>query len=74
MAQAKQPASQFVAWFDAMAGKILLDGQDAKSLTDARARPKGIGYLPQEASIFRRLSVQENLLAVPPEAVPGLDG
>src|SRR5919106_5475361 len=46
------------------AGRVLLDGQD---VTDApmyvRAR-KGIGYLPQEPSIFRGLTVEQNILAI----------
>ena len=46
------------------AGRVLLDDED---LTDApmyvRAR-KGIGYLPQEASIFRGLTVEKNILAI----------
>ncbi len=45
-------------------GKVLLDGED---ITDCpmyiRAR-KGIGYLPQEASIFRKLTVGQNVLAI----------
>jgi len=45
-------------------GRVLLDGND---VTDdpmyIRAR-KGIGYLPQEASIFRGLSVEQNILAI----------
>ena len=45
-------------------GRVLLDDED---LTDApmyvRAR-KGIGYLPQEASIFRGLTVEQNILAI----------
>jgi lipopolysaccharide export system ATP-binding protein len=45
-------------------GSVLLDGED---VTDdpmyVRAR-KGIGYLPQEASIFRGLSVEQNILAI----------
>src|ERR687895_1322333 len=45
-------------------GRVMLDGND---LTDApmyiRAR-KGIGYLPQEASIFRGLTVEQNILAI----------
>ena len=45
-------------------GRVLLDGRDlTASPMYLRAR-EGIGYLPQEASIFRRLSVEENLLAV----------
>src|ERR671913_2280901 len=45
-------------------GRVLLDGTD---VTDdpmyVRAR-KGIGYLPQEPSIFRGLSVEQNILAI----------
>ena len=46
------------------AGRVILDGED---VTDdpmyVRAR-KGIGYLPQEASIFRGLTVEQNILAI----------
>ncbi len=46
------------------AGTIHLDGDDITALPmHARAR-RGIGYLPQEASVFRKLSVANNLLAV----------
>ncbi|MDE0225646.1 MAG: LPS export ABC transporter ATP-binding protein [Gammaproteobacteria bacterium] len=46
------------------AGAILLDGTDlSRAPMHARARA-GIGYLPQEASVFRRLSVKDNLRAV----------
>lgn len=46
------------------AGQVLLDGDDiSKAPMDERAR-KGIGYLPQEASIFRKLSVADNILAI----------
>ncbi len=45
-------------------GRVLLDDEDITPLPMyARAR-KGIGYLPQEASIFRKMTVEENLLAV----------
>jgi lipopolysaccharide export system ATP-binding protein len=53
-------------------GRVELDGQD---VTDdpmyVRAR-KGIGYLPQEASIFRGLSVEQNIMAI--LETMGLDG
>lgn len=46
------------------AGRITIDGEDISLLPlHARAR-RGIGYLPQEPSIFRRLSVYDNLMAV----------
>ena len=46
------------------AGNIIIDEEDISLLPlHARAR-RGIGYLPQEASIFRRLSVYDNLMAV----------
>lgn len=45
-------------------GAILLDGQDITDLPMYRRSRKGIGYLPQEASIFRGLSVEDNLRAV----------
>ncbi|MBB4286413.1 lipopolysaccharide export system ATP-binding protein [Roseospira goensis] len=45
-------------------GRILLDGQDVTGLPMYRRARLGIGYLPQEASIFRGLSVEGNLRAV----------
>ena len=45
-------------------GQVLLDDQDLASLPmHVRAR-RGLGYLPQEASVFRKLSVADNLMAV----------
>jgi lipopolysaccharide export system ATP-binding protein len=45
-------------------GRIELDGEDITHLPmHARAR-RGLGYLPQEASVFRRLSVADNILAI----------
>ena len=45
-------------------GLITIDGQDLTALPmHGRAR-RGIGYLPQEASIFRKLSVSDNLMAI----------
>ena len=45
-------------------GTIMLNGQDVTKLpVHARAR-LGLGYLPQEASVFRKLSVEDNILAV----------
>ena len=45
-------------------GMILLDGKDVTNLPMYRRARLGIGYLPQEASIFRGLSVENNVRAV----------
>jgi len=45
-------------------GTILLDGQDITALPMYRRARLGIGYLPQEASIFRGMSVEDNIRAV----------
>ena len=45
-------------------GKITIDGDDISVLPMHERARRGIGYLPQEASIFRRLTVYENLMAV----------
>ncbi len=45
-------------------GQVLIDGEDITRLPmHGRAR-KGVGYLPQEASIFRKLSVHDNIMAI----------
>jgi lipopolysaccharide export system ATP-binding protein len=46
------------------AGQITLDGADITGLPMHERARLGIGYLPQEASVFRKLSVADNLLAV----------
>jgi lipopolysaccharide export system ATP-binding protein len=45
-------------------GKIFLEEEDITNLPMYRRAQKGIGYLAQEASVFRTLSVEENILAV----------
>jgi len=45
-------------------GAIMLDGQDIMGLPMYRRARMGVGYLPQEASIFRGLNVEENIRAV----------
>ncbi|MEM6781234.1 MAG: LPS export ABC transporter ATP-binding protein [Pseudomonadota bacterium] len=49
---------------NADSGTIKLDGQDITDLPMYRRAKLGIGYLPQEASIFRGLNVEDNLRAV----------
>lgn len=45
-------------------GTVLLDGKDITFLPMYRRAKLGMGYLPQEASIFRGLSVQDNILSI----------
>lgn len=45
-------------------GNILLDDKDITRLPIEKRAKEGIGYLPQEPSVFRKLSVEQNLLAV----------
>ncbi|MCL0083063.1 LPS export ABC transporter ATP-binding protein [Thermodesulfovibrionales bacterium] len=45
-------------------GRIALDGKDISNLPMYKRARKGMGYLPQEPSIFMKLSVKENLKAV----------
>ncbi|WP_250657304.1 LPS export ABC transporter ATP-binding protein [Alkalimarinus coralli] len=53
-----------VGLVEADKGKISIDGENLTHLPmHGRAR-KGIGYLPQEASVFRKLSVKDNLMAI----------
>lgn len=46
------------------AGKVFLNDQDITSLPMYKRAQMGIGYLPQEASVFRKLSVEDNIAAV----------
>src|SRR3954452_9847993 len=45
-------------------GRIMLDGQDITRLPMYRRAILGLGYLPQETSIFRGLSIEKNIMAV----------
>ena len=45
-------------------GSIKLDEQDITRLPMHARAQRGLGYLPQEASVFRKLSVEDNILAV----------
>ncbi|MDU4961162.1 MAG: LPS export ABC transporter ATP-binding protein [Sporomusaceae bacterium] len=46
------------------AGSVFVNGEDVTALPMYRRSRYGIGYLPQEASVFRKMSVQDNLLAI----------
>jgi lipopolysaccharide export system ATP-binding protein len=54
-------------------GRIFLDGQDITELPMYRRAILGLGYLPQETSIFRGLSVEENIRAVLEVSEPDRD-
>jgi lipopolysaccharide export system ATP-binding protein len=45
-------------------GRVALDGDDLTQLAMYQRARKGISYLPQEASVFRKLSVEDNLMAI----------
>jgi len=45
-------------------GQVILDGRDVTTLPMYRRARFGIGYLPQEVSIFRGLNVEDNILAI----------
>ena len=45
-------------------GRVMLDGNDLTQLAMFQRARKGISYLPQEASVFRKLSVEDNLMAI----------
>jgi lipopolysaccharide export system ATP-binding protein len=51
-------------------GQVMIDGRDVTGLPMYRRAQMGIGYLPQEASIFRGLNVEDNILAILEIAVP----
>jgi lipopolysaccharide export system ATP-binding protein len=47
-----------------LSGRIVLDGEDITDMPMYRRARRGIGYLSQEPSIFRKLTVQENIMAI----------
>jgi len=53
-----------VGLIQATRGQVLLDGRDISSLPMYRRARLGLGYLPQEPSVFRKLTVWENIQAI----------
>src|ERR1019366_9415892 len=53
-----------VGLISADSGKVLLDGVDLTNMAMYQRARHGISYLPQEASVFRKLTVEENLMAI----------
>lgn len=48
----------------ATSGQVLFDGEDLTDLPMYRRARRGIGYLPQEASVFRKMTVEQNIRAI----------
>lgn len=48
----------------ATSGQVFLDGEDLTPLPMYRRARRGIGYLPQEASVFRKMTVEQNIRAI----------
>jgi lipopolysaccharide export system ATP-binding protein len=53
-----------VGMIEADQGKVVFDGEDVTSLAMYKRAQLGMGYLSQEPSVFQRLTVEENLLAI----------
>jgi lipopolysaccharide export system ATP-binding protein len=53
-----------VGLIEPLAGKIVMDGVDITTMPMYKRARRGIGYLSQEPSIFRKLSVEDNILAI----------
>jgi lipopolysaccharide export system ATP-binding protein len=53
-----------VGFIRANAGRIFLGGRDITGLPMYRRARMGMGYLPQETSVFRKLTVRQNILAI----------
>ena len=53
-----------VGLVSADSGQVLVDGEDITNLPMYRRARRGVSYLPQEASVFRKLTVEENLMAI----------
>jgi len=53
-----------VGLIPATRGRVMLDGHDLTRMRMHQRARHGIGYLPQEPSVFRKLTVEENILAI----------
>ncbi len=53
-----------VGFIKPTSGKVFIDQEEITSLPMYKRARKGIGYLPQEASVFRKLSVEDNIKAI----------
>jgi lipopolysaccharide export system ATP-binding protein len=53
-----------VGLLEPSSGRILMDGEDVTTVPVYRRARRGLGYLAQEPSVFRRLTVRENVMAV----------
>src|SRR5581483_2751899 len=53
-----------VGLLPATAGRVRLDGEDITRMRMHQRARRGIGYLPQEPSVFRKLTVAENIRAI----------
>lgn len=53
-----------VGLIPATSGKVFLDDEDLTDLPMYRRARRGIGYLPQEASVFRKMTVEQNIRAI----------
>ena len=53
-----------VGFIQPKSGRVYLDNQDITDLPMYKRAQRGIGYLPQEPSVFRKLSVEDNIAAV----------
>ena len=61
-----------IGLIDPYAGSVKFDGMDVTKLPMFKRARLGLGYLPQEASVFKQLSVEDNLMAIL-EYVPGMN-
>src|SRR6185436_10859719 len=55
---------EIVGLLAADGGRIFLEGEEITRLPMYQRCRKGVGYLPQESSVFRKLTVEQNLLAI----------